>query len=398
MNKNTTYKLINLYNEPERKENVLTSEYVGVFSPYIEFNEDEIVLIDSELNIKYVNKSFAGQFLSGKKKDEKIKNLNELFSLDPIEKIVFAIATMRNSEINTYKFGFSFEDNDNNEISYCVRIFKSSNINGETLFILVLHNKTQEKRLIKKYLYAKQEAESSQKAKEVFLSQMSHEIRTPLNKILSYTDLLKMELEHKLSDETKDAFKVIGKASDRLVRTFDLLITLSEIQANAYKCNFREIDLIENIIEPTINEYKKLAEEKGLTIEKDFETDKVTVRADFYSLTKIFGQILDNAIKYTPKGGVTIALRKDEKENMIILQVIDTGIGIAEKYLPKIFDPFSQEESGYTRTYEGNGIGLTIVKKFCELNNIDISITSNKGAGTTVTLKFKARKKYLVML
>ncbi len=393
MDKSISYKIMNRYVSSEKRETQFLSENAKVFKPFIELSEDEIVLINGEFNIKYSNASFSERFSPEKKNETREKNLKNIFEADIIEKIAFAIGTLRKSDIKIYKFGILYKNEKNESLPYCVNVFKTNNDNGETLYILVFHNKTQEKKLLEKYQYAKQKAESSQKSKDIFLSQMSHEIHTPLNKILSYTDLMKSELEHLLSAEMKDTFKVIEKASMRLVRTFDLLINLSEIQANAYKCEFRKMDLIENVIEPIVNEYKKFTEEKGLVIEKNFEAEEVKVIGDHYSVIKIFGQILDNAIKYTEKGGVKISLQNDEMEN-VILKITDSGVGISEEYLPRIFDAFSQEEIGYTRTYDGNGIGLTIVKKFCELNNIDISITSKKGKGTTVALTFNAEKKY----
>ncbi len=384
---------MNRYDSEEKKSEIRLFEDAEIFFPFVEFNEDEIVLTDADFNIKYINVSFSERFLSDKKNSAETKNLKEIFGDDVIEKIAFAVATMRKGDIGIYKFGFLFEDANKETLSYCVKVFKTNNAEGETLYILAFHNKTQEKKLIEKYLYAKEEAESSQKAKDIFLSQISHEIRTPLNKILSYTNLLKAELENSLSDEMKNAFKIVEKASMRLVRTFDLLINLSEIQANAYKCEFSEIDLVENIINPVVEEYKKAAEEKGLAIEKDFPTEKITVTGDLYSVHEIFSQILDNAVKYTYEGSVKISLRKNADGN-VTLQVTDSGIGISEEYLPRIFDTFSQEEVGYSRTYEGNGIGLTIVRKFCELNNIGINVTSKKGTGTTVTLTFKTKRKF----
>ena len=112
-----------------------------------------------------------------------------------------------------------------------------------------------------------------------------------------------------------------------------------------------------------------------------------SIKCDEYSIHQIFSNLIDNAVKYTASGSVIIELRKD-KDNKIEVEVKDTGIGISEDYLQNLFLPFSQEEQGYTRKFDGNGLGLALVKKYCELNNIGISVSSKKGTGTSFTLIF----------
>jgi signal transduction histidine kinase len=102
---------------------------------------------------------------------------------------------------------------------------------------------------------------------------------------------------------------------------------------------------------------------------------------------QIFSNLIDNAIKFTKKGKIELILRRDADFRLII-DVIDTGIGISKDYLNKIFATFSQEESGYGRTFEGSGLGMFVVKKFCDLNDIEIKISSEVGVGTKVTLLF----------
>jgi len=97
---------------------------------------------------------------------------------------------------------------------------------------------------------------------------------------------------------------------------------------------------------------------------------------------------VDNAIKYTPRGKINISVYRDQNARLIT-EVSDTGIGIGEEYLDDLFTPFSQEDMGYTRKYEGNGIGLTLVKKYCELNNANIEVESKKGEGSTFKVVFQ---------
>ena len=106
------------------------------------------------------------------------------------------------------------------------------------------------------------------------------------------------------------------------------------------------------------------------------------------SISQMFCNIIDNAIKYTPKNG-EIEIVLYEKDDRLFVEIADTGIGISHEYLKNLFTPFTQEEMGYTRKFEGNGLGLAIAKKYAELNNAVINVKSTKGEGSNFTVIFK---------
>jgi signal transduction histidine kinase len=108
---------------------------------------------------------------------------------------------------------------------------------------------------------------------------------------------------------------------------------------------------------------------------------------DEYSIEQIFRNLLENAIKYTNDGKIAVTIY-DTSDNKIALDIKDTGIGISEDFLPKMFENFTQEQQGYTRKYDGNGLGLSLVKGYCELNDIEINVESIKGKGSCFTLLF----------
>jgi signal transduction histidine kinase len=138
---------------------------------------------------------------------------------------------------------------------------------------------------------------------------------------------------------------------------------------------------------PIYNEYLSKLNEVNIKFNIVSNAKSGIVRADKYSVYHIFNQIVDNAVKYTEKGAISISLNNAEN-NKLEISVSDTGIGISEEYFPIIFMPFTQEEQGYTRRFEGNGLGLALVKKYCDLNHAEIKITSKKEIGTTVTVLF----------
>lgn len=104
-------------------------------------------------------------------------------------------------------------------------------------------------------------------------------------------------------------------------------------------------------------------------------------------MNQIFSNLLDNAIKFTPRGRVELTLHTEQNGD-VLFTIKDSGIGIAEEYLPHLFEPFSQEEQNYTRRFEGNGLGLALVKKYCELNKATISCDSKKGEGSVFHVLF----------
>lgn len=232
---------------------------------------------------------------------------------------------------------------------------------------------------------AKEEAEKSEALKTEFLAQMSHEIRTPINAILSFTSLLKYELEDKVDDDLRESFRIIDKGGRRLIRTIDLLLHMSEIQTGNYQIVNKEINLQRDVIDNIILELMNFASLKNIEISINSNIDDDKILVDEHSAMQIFENIIDNAIKYNKDYG-KIVINIYGNDNSVITEIEDTGIGISESFLPHIFAPFTQEESGYTRKFEGNGLGLALVKKYCEINNASIEVRSQKGKGSTFTI------------
>ncbi len=236
-------------------------------------------------------------------------------------------------------------------------------------------------------LKAKIKAEESDKLKSQFLAQMSHEIRSPINTILSFTSLIENDLKEKLNDELENSFGVIKSAGERLIRTIDLILNMSEIQTGSYEYSPRKIDIFSDILTPLINEAKVSVKNKKIKFNVKKQTNDTIRNVDNYTVSQIFVNLLDNAFKYTNEGSVELKISQT-KNNKLAISVSDTGIGIAKEYIPKLFNPFSQEEQGYTRSFEGNGLGLALVKNYCEMNNAEIKVKSKKGIGTSFTVIF----------
>jgi len=174
-----------------------------------------------------------------------------------------------------------------------------------------IENITKRKDFENALLKAKENAEKSALLKSEFLAQISHEIRTPINSILSFSSLIKNEVEELVDSETKEGFNVIEKQGFRIIRTMDLILNMAELQQKIYEPSFREINIISEIIEKIHGSIERECKKKNLWfyISNELKTE-ITVTADLHSLTQIFEHLLDNAIKYTEKGGIILRIKK----------------------------------------------------------------------------------------
>jgi len=230
---------------------------------------------------------------------------------------------------------------------------------------------------------AKKAADRANRLKSEFLATMSHEIRTPLNVMLGYVHLL--ERDGRIDAHLRrEAFAKIEQAGDRLLETIDKLIDMSRLQLDDFPFDAEPLDL-NAVMAGCIRELTPLAERKSLDLLTDFPSEQLVVYFDPYALRHALSNVIENAIKYTEQGSVRI--RIGQAPPWAVIEVIDTGVGIDRNYLPRVFDHFSQEYSGYDRPYEGTGLGLAISKRFLAGGGGTIALDSKKGAGTHVTIR-----------
>lgn len=220
-----------------------------------------------------------------------------------------------------------------------------------------------------------------------FLAIISHEIRTPVNSLQQAAKQLQADLSFFNNKDISKLTSILVEDSNRLSRTIDLMLHVSQLQSGTYTPKIEKFDIFHEVLAPMIAVKKTHAEKKGVRFIINSTTLNCEVTADKYSSIQIFSNLIDNSIAYTDKGIIEIDITRTT-ESRLQISIIDTGIGMDEEYLEEVFNLFSQESQGYTRKYEGIGLGLTAVKGFCDINNVEISIKSEKYAGTVVTLVF----------
>ncbi len=304
--------------------------------------------------------------------DDKKKSIDEFISIIYRKKDFCRFEVRAKTRSGSYRWM---------EINARIILDEDSNILGTYGTLGDIHERRlAEEELIK----AKDKAEASDRLKSIFLAQISHEIRTPLNIILGYNSLVRERLKKEFGQEMESEFSIIETSGKRLLRTIDLILNMSLVQTGSYELVKEKIDL-EKLFENLINEFKQIVENKKIKLIFKNTCKKSYIFGDVYTLSQAFQNLLDNAVKFTIEGQVEVILY-EENEN-ILIDITDTGVGISKDYLPRLFEPFTQEEEGYSRRFEGNGLGLALTKKYIELNGAEISVKSSKGKGTTFTVK-----------
>jgi PAS domain S-box-containing protein len=222
--------------------------------------------------------------------------------------------------------------------------------------------------------------------KSAFIANMSHEIRTPLNVIAGYADLVGEHLAEHNDESQKDFVEGIQRACSRLSRTIDNILDISKIEAGAFNLAPAKLE-IDRLLEHLLTDFRVIAERKGIALTCTIDTPGAAVVFDEYCLTQALTNLLDNALKFTERGGVAYQLYRATDARLCV-EIRDTGIGISQEYLSRLFQPFSQEHSGDARKFQGSGLGLALTRKYLELNGAEISVQSEKGEGTTFTIRF----------
>ena len=269
-------------------------------------------------------------------------------------------------------------------------VVKSNTLYNEndepTKFIMQVLDISDIKNAQKELMTALEKAKESDRLKSAFLAQMSHEIRTPLNVILTSVPILADDIGDE-DEDIKTILSSVGSAGRRLHRTIDMILSMSAIQSGNYNPEFETFDLITEIKNLT-EEFRSMTEEKGLKLLFNSHASTTEITADKYTVNQIFQNLIGNSIKYTREGKITVLIENGEK-NCLVVKVCDTGIGLSEEYIKKMFIPFSQEDVGHKREYEGNGLGLALVKEYVEINNATISVKSEKNKGSVFSVTFQ---------
>jgi signal transduction histidine kinase len=232
---------------------------------------------------------------------------------------------------------------------------------------------------------SRQLAEASQH-KSQFLANMSHELRTPLNAIIGVSEMLREDAEA-LKQDTEPLDRVLG-AGRHLLALINDILDLSKIEAGRMELQLESFPL-PPVIADVVKTIESLAAKNGNQVEVHCDAASGTLHADQMRLRQALLNLMSNANKFTEKGTITIAARQGQENgrDWVTIAVADTGIGMTEEQMGRLFQEFSQADASTTRKYGGTGLGLAISKRFCQMMGGDITVASKPGEGSTFTIR-----------
>jgi len=215
-----------------------------------------------------------------------------------------------------------------------------------------------------------------------FISNISHELRTPLTHIKGYIELMVTESLGKITEEQKHALQVSQQSTGKLEGLIEDLIMVSLASRGELSIKQENVD-IQRIANLAVKSFMGKAAERGIQLHGVIDENIPFVQADSQKTAWVLQQLLDNGIKFTSSGGSVILSVKREGENLVIVSVTDTGIGISPSHLNDIFEPFHQLDGSSTRRYGGTGLGLSLVRQIIEAHGSMLDVQSVEGRGTT---------------
>ena len=347
MSEQISLRIEEVISNKSRFEAVLLSMYEGTM---VVDNSGAIILMNHVLKESF----HVDEDPAGKKPLEIIRNIDIQETVDHVLKSRECVASQEISVLLPEEKILKV---------YAAPVLREGEMDGA---VLVFHDITDLKRL--------------ENIRKDFVANVSHEIKTPLTSIKGYAEtLLDGAIEDK--NNARDFLQIIGSDSNRLVRLVDDLLDLSKIESGKLNLTFAPCS-IESVVDRVIAGFKKQSGSKGIEIKKEISKDLSKVKIDESGIAQVLLNLIDNGIKYNKENG-SIIISSQEKGSFVCVNISDTGIGIPEEDIQRIFERFYRVDKARSRQLGGTGLGLSIVKHIVQVHGGEVSVQSQLGKGST---------------
>ena len=326
-----------------------------------------------EEGVYLINKSDAFKHLAGAEKTAHL----------PVPKAMLAMAVTLGGRME----GFLIFDNFSDENAFGRKdLQKLSRVREHAVSAIA------KARILRELQIKNEQAEEANRAKSIFLANMSHELRTPMNAIIGFSEILVERLQEKIEPKYVGFLRSILQSGQHLLGIINDILDLSKVEAGKMEI-YPETFPVRGAIESVCMVMKGLSAKKGVTFDIDVAPDVGEIETDHAKFKQILYNLLSNAVKFSRSNNtVTIRARAiAEPTESIAVSVVDRGIGIAPEHLAVIFDEFRQIDTATSRTHGGTGLGLSLVRKFVELQRGSVSVRSVPGEGSEFTFTLPRR-------
>jgi two-component system CheB/CheR fusion protein len=349
---------------------------------------EPLIVLDPKLRVISANKSFYNIFKVKPKETlgKQIYNLgNRQWNIPKLRKLLEEILP-KNTSFNNFEIEHDFKT-----IGPKTMLLNARRLDTVQMILLAIEDTTELKKADEKIREQMEELKSLDELKTQFLTITSHELRTPMTPMKAQLQMLLEGYFGNINENQKQSIAMILRNTERLDKLIVDILDISRIQSGRLTFELKKVQPADCIRE-SITNMKPLADEKNIAITTKIDKlPKITFDKD--RVTQVLTNLIDNAIKFTPeKGKITIEAKK--QKNDVLVKVKDTGIGMSQKNLKRIFTPFLQMDSSYSRKYKGTGLGLAICKGIVEQHGGEILAKSKLDKGSTFyfTLPLRTRK------